>query len=61
MPCRFFPEAAEGKHVVLLSEVTSGELRDAPEHVREFAASHSGARGRDCVLELLAHCEAGED
>lgn len=38
---RFFAEAAEGRRVVLLSEVTLGELRDAPELVRAFAASLS--------------------
>jgi len=36
---RFFAEAAEGRHIVLLSDVTLGELRDAPERVQEFAAS----------------------
>ena len=38
---RFFEEVAEGKHVVLFSEVTSGELRDAPQRVQEFAVQQA--------------------
>ncbi len=38
---RFFAEVEEGKHTILLSEVTSGELRDAPDVVREFVATLS--------------------
>lgn len=36
---QFFTEVAAGRHVVLLSEIAAGELRDAPERVREFLAT----------------------
>ncbi len=35
---RFFEEVEIGGHIVLLSDITSGELRDAPERVRDFVA-----------------------
>lgn len=38
---RLFMEAETGKHLVLLSDVTAGELRDAPAYVREFVAALS--------------------
>ena len=39
---RFFAEAVEGKHILLISEITQGELRNAPERVRAFVAGIPG-------------------
>ena len=41
IPARFFDEVREGKHVVLMSEVTSRELARAPIYIQQFLADLS--------------------